>query len=594
MNRNGNHHTGTTVATEDGKKSSPVGPHWLACYKDRFAALGVHQPCCELADIQDDGEGELILATVDKKLKIFKNSHMHTELDLMDTPAAMCCFVADRQSSLPCIAVASGPYVFIYKNLRPYFKFKIPQEELDERERALWDNARSLAATDLKARLQELHTETHFNLSTRSNQFLALESNEERATFRDRVALVPLSKATVVTCLSKLKQNSMDKSESDHLIVGTESGKLLVLQSGAQAIEQQYSFPDVPVGISAKGIWETDSRLVVGCRNGTLYTIRNKKKVTTEFDVMAPIVGFCLIEQNLFVACSDRSLHCYHAKGRKLWSMRFKKHISAIFPLSADTVGACLVGFSDGKVRTITWEGKEILQETGPEQANDCLSAVRFGRFGRENHCLIMCFRSGTLKVNIVPRRVIDEVHLRACWSFPNVPLSSEKDESLYIPKKTRLFIDYTEREQVEPKEIHRVFQQTLCRLRLETARAYVKLLSTGCGHTRARKSGRIELNVRLKGTGSHFLMFLDVTNQGKKSVSGIALTFHFDTTVYSISPTQLHLPVLVPETTSTFSADINAKQEGLSGQIFSTLSDNSGVTPLVSALIKLPVTMTI
>eukprot|EP01138_Halocafeteria_seosinensis_P013052 gb/GECG01013330.1/.p1 GENE.gb/GECG01013330.1/~~gb/GECG01013330.1/.p1 ORF type:complete len:571 (+),score=54.23 gb/GECG01013330.1/:1-1713(+) len=558
--------------------------HWLNAYEDRVAGLHVHQECCQLADVQGDNDWELLLATPDKKLKLFKNSQVRTELNVLDVPNAICAFIVDRQSSLPAVAVSSGPYVFVYRNLRPYFKFKVPEEKVDRSEKGIWDNARSKSAADLKTELKQLQDDPEVNLTVRSRQFLALETNEEQEEFMDRLASVPLVSHTVVTCLGKLKRNSLDQSESDHLVVGTESGQVLVLQSGANAIEQHYNLPSVPVGISASGIWETESRIVVGCRNGRLYTIRNKKKVTTEFDTASPIVGFCLVQQELFVACSDQSFQCYHVKGRKLWTMRFDKKISSVFPLTTETMSACLVGFENGNVKTLTSEGKEMLHETGPDEVNDSVSAIRFGRFGREDHCLIICFRSGALKVKIIPRRVVSGELLA------NQSNKSEESSSLNIPKKTRLYVEQTQREQAEFRKMHHLFQKELCRLRLDTARSYVKLISSGYSHVSSGRSKRIGLNARIQGIGPHFVLLVDVTNQGNESISGTILTFNFDGGLYSVSPPQLHLPVLVPHVTSTFSTHVNTAQEELSGQIFSMLSDSSQEgLPLVSALVKMP-----
>lgn len=38
------------------------------------------------------------------------------------------------------MAVASGPYVFIYRNLRPYFKFTLPSVTVSEEEKGVWES----------------------------------------------------------------------------------------------------------------------------------------------------------------------------------------------------------------------------------------------------------------------------------------------------------------------------------------------------------------------------------------------------------------------------------------------------------------------
>ena len=51
----------------------------------------------------------------------------------------------------PAVAVASGPYVFIYRNLRPYFKFTLPPLEIDGRETEAWADLRNDKTTVINA-----------------------------------------------------------------------------------------------------------------------------------------------------------------------------------------------------------------------------------------------------------------------------------------------------------------------------------------------------------------------------------------------------------------------------------------------------------
>jgi hypothetical protein len=47
---------------------------------------------------------------------------------LLDVPVAMCAFYPDLLTPrIPSIAVAAGSFVFVYRNLRPYMKFTLPQ-----------------------------------------------------------------------------------------------------------------------------------------------------------------------------------------------------------------------------------------------------------------------------------------------------------------------------------------------------------------------------------------------------------------------------------------------------------------------------------
>ena len=52
------------------------------------------------------------------------------------------------------------------------------------------------------------------------------------------------------------------------------------------------------------------------------------------------------------------------------------------------------------------------------------------------------------------------------CWQ--DIPLN--------VPKKTKLYVEQTQRERDSGVDMHRIFQRELCKLRLNTARAYVKV----------------------------------------------------------------------------------------------------------------------
>ena len=53
------------------------------------------------------------------------------ETPLLDLPTGVCTFYMDTTDPrTPAVAVASGAFVYIYKNLRPYFKFTLPLLEV--------------------------------------------------------------------------------------------------------------------------------------------------------------------------------------------------------------------------------------------------------------------------------------------------------------------------------------------------------------------------------------------------------------------------------------------------------------------------------
>lgn len=129
----------------------------------------------------------------------------------------------------------------------------------------------------------------------------------------------------------------------------------------------------------------------------------------------------------------------------------------AMIMLQIDTMSACVVGFDNGNVKVVNNEGKEVLRETGEDKGQVAISALHFGRFGREDNCLVMVLRNGGIKVNIVPRRVVAADHsVNSYEESETLPLD--------VPKKTRLYVEQTQREQSEYMKMHQFFQKGLCK----------------------------------------------------------------------------------------------------------------------------------
>ena len=108
-----------------------------------------------------------------------------------------------------------------------------------------------------------------------------------------------------------------------------------------------------------------------------------------------------------------------------------------------------------------------------------------------------------------------------------------EQDIPLNIPKKTKLYVEQTQREKDQCVDMHRIFQRDLCKLRLNTARAYVKVLTEGQGLATYTSTASLRLNVEVQGLGPSFCAVVTLTNTGTKhnrSVNGPARAFICDT----------------------------------------------------------------
>ena len=126
------------------------------------------------------------MADSDKRLKIFKGTSCISELPLLDAPTALCTFYTDAHSRprTPAVAVACGSYVFIYRNLRPYFKFTLPAVDVDPKEAAIWEALR-VDRPDVATAVDSLVAarEAGTVLTSRSVDLISIEAQAAREAY---------------------------------------------------------------------------------------------------------------------------------------------------------------------------------------------------------------------------------------------------------------------------------------------------------------------------------------------------------------------------------------------------------------------------
>ena len=94
-----------------------------------------------------DGDNRLVVADLgtgdfNMKLRVYKGTQQVTENTIIDLPTGVVTFHMDTtEPRIPAIAVASAAHIYIYKNLRPYFKFTLPTLEIQPMEKELWAQA---------------------------------------------------------------------------------------------------------------------------------------------------------------------------------------------------------------------------------------------------------------------------------------------------------------------------------------------------------------------------------------------------------------------------------------------------------------------
>ncbi|KAM7381008.1 hypothetical protein PAMA_012038 [Pampus argenteus] len=566
------------------------GGKWLDAHYDPVACLNTFSSCVALADLSGDGESRLVVGDLGgqagMKLKVYRGTALLSESSLLDLPAGLVAFFMDlHEPRIPAIAVASGPCVYVYKNLRPYFKFTLPGSEVNTLEQDLWQQAKDgqIDPVTLKEMLESIRKKADIPLSIRSLRYLALDTNDTDE-FVQLHKQQPIRRQTVITCIGTLKKSTADEDGVSCLVIGTESSDVYVLDPEAFIILSKMSLPDAPTMMDVTGQFDVEFRITVACRNGNIYILRRESdKPKYCIELSSHPVGLVRVGKNVVVGCTDESLQGFTQKGKKLWSVVLPAPVTTMASMDLPTRGfqAVLVGLVNCEVQL--YRDKNLLSTI---KTPDPVSSICFGRYGREDGTLIMTTKGGGLMVKILKRTAVFEDRDGA--SGP--PLG--QSVRLNVPKKTKLYVDQTLRERESGVTMHRAFQMDLSRLRLAAAKAYVKALESSLTPMSSSLTEPLKMNAVVQGLGPSFKLTLNVQNTAAcRPVMNLAISFLYDESLYQMRSPFMRIPLLVPGLIYPVETFVECTSDkGISDIIKVFVLHEGRSVPLLTAHINMPV----
>ncbi|XP_013780434.1 Bardet-Biedl syndrome 1 protein homolog, partial [Limulus polyphemus] len=514
-------------------------------------------------------------------------THLLSEHTVIDLPTGVVAFQMDTcDPKVSAIAVASGGHIYVYKNMRPFYKFTLPTLNIEPAELEVWNQAKEdkIDMSSMKEVLESIRTEVgESNLSSRSQRFLMLEP-EELEEFVHVHKQFPLKRQTVVTCLSTMKKSMAEDDAVSCLVLGTENKDVYVLEPDAFTILAAMTVPSVPAFLNVTGLFDVEYRIIVACRDGILYTLkRGFKTGRLCVELLSQPVGLLRVKNTVVVGCMDQTLSCFSMKGRNLWTIKLESSIVAMETIDITYLGIQLIviALSNGLIQL--YQDKYLVDVV---PAEDVVTGIKFGRYGREENTLIMTTRGGGLIIKILKRTAkFDPKNLT-----PGPPAAQHM--KLSVPKKTKLFVDQTMHERENAVRMHRSFQHDLYRLRLNTARSYVKVLTSSLTPVSTGGSDPLKLSAQIQGLGPVFRLRLEIQNTSTdKPSTNLFFTFHCDVRIYRVDKTFIPIPFLAPGLLYSSATKVECVSElGISDVIkVFVLRENEGV-PLITAIINMPI----
>lgn len=566
---------------------------WLDAHHDNLASLYTFTQCIALSDIHADGNWKLVIGDLgtdnfSSKLKVFQGVSLMHESSLQDLPNGVISFYMDtHEPRTPAIAACSGPFIYVYKNLRPYYKFSMPTLEINATEQELWAQVKDgkINSFTLRESLQGLKNEG-VQLTVRSFKITQVNPSETALldayveTFKD----FPLKKQPVITCMGTLKKSSTDDDAISCLIIGTENCCIYVLDSAAFTVLKTMTLPSVPVFINISGMYDVEYRIIATCRDGKIYTF---KRVNTTpkhcIELSSQPVGLVRINKTIVVGCMDETLQCVSDKGKRLWSIKLPASIMSMEMLdyTAKGISAILVALSDSTVHM--YQDKHLVDII---QTPDVINALKFGRFGREEGNLILTTRGGGLIVKILRRH--------ADFEIKDISLGppASQNTKLNIPKKTKLFVSQSVRERENPVAMFRTFQRDLSLFRLNTARQFAQILENNSSPISSDPKEPLKISALVQGIGPIFKLMVTIQNTSLINPSmNLFIIFEFNNKLYSVRKPRIPIPFLVPGLNYVFDTLVECKTDkGISDDIKVLVFREDQFCPLLTAVISMPV----
>ncbi|XP_066574893.1 BBSome complex member BBS1 isoform X1 [Amia ocellicauda] len=579
------------TAPAESKENVEANSKWLDAHYDPVASLYTFSSCIALADLHGDGESKLVVGDLgtgvyNMKMKVYRGTSLMSENTLLDLPTGLVAFLMDQhEPRTPAVAVASGPFIYVYKNLRPYFKFTLPPLEVNSLEQEVWSQAREdkIDPMSLKEMLEGIRDKADVPLSVRSLKFLMLDPQEMEA-YVNLHKQQPIRRQTVITCIGTLKKNMADEDAVSCLVISTESRDVYVLDPEAFTILHKMTLPSVATFMDVTGQFDVEFRITVACRNGNIYILRRESsKPKYCIELSSHPVGLVRVGKNVVVGCTQETLHGYTQKGKKLWTAYLPAAITTMGLMDHHVRGfqAVLVGLANYEVHL--YRDKNLISTI---KTPDVVTSICFGRYGREEGTLVMTTKGGGLMVKILKRTAVFEDR----DSTPGPPVA--QSVRLSVPKKTKLYVDQTMRERENAVDMHRAFQMDLYRLRLAAARAYVKALESSLTPMSASLSEPLKMNAVVQGLGPSFKLTLNIQNTAScRPLMSLAVSFLYDESLYHMKTAYFKIPLLVPGLNYPIDTFVEClSDKGISDLIKVFVLREGKSAPLLTAHINMPV----
>ncbi|KAJ8725410.1 hypothetical protein PYW08_003593 [Mythimna loreyi] len=510
-----------------------------------------------LLDLHNDNEFKLLIGDFGRgedgpKLKVFKGAMQISDTVLPDLPLGVVGFYISETvpRSVPIVAVAYSSCVYMYRNLKLFYKYYLPSIELSMCEMEVWKqltNPINHNSDAIKPLIDSLKAIPHETLTQQSQDILTL-TPEQRLEYLENNAELPNKNNAEIVCINTLKMHSVDKYSVSCLVIATEDGDVILLepQTFSQLCQAKIcGVKKTPYQMITTGLYSVDYRITIATREKSVCVLKRdwpEGRILFNTDDHIIAIEVITADSSVMVICADHSMACYSKKGKKQWCLTLEHRPVAMTLVPVLHLGVTLTGVALASGHVHLYDGKARRDTVF---VRDVVSVMKFGQLGQEEHVLIIITGAGNLMLKILKRTADFSAHAAGVEMSPSA-LTGQKP--WLIPKKSKLFLEQSVRERENAALMHKTFQHELNRLRLLAATTLLEAHKKSDNSVGIGPMESMRLTAEVEGLGPVFRVTLIIENKSKdKAVIGLSILFHVHTVNYKVSNPYIKVPLLSP-----------------------------------------------
>ena len=598
--------------------SKTEGPPILEVTTNSMAGIKAFSNYIVLADILQDNNSRLVVIDTSKNLKIFKGRLLQDESKLSIVPAGIIAFYGQEPSKniVPLLAVAAGNTIFIYKYLKGFIKYPLPDlipnseemhfyQQLNNGEidaKTCLAKLQMLADRLLEIKINEDGDEENNNNENEDNEkndknkkdnenrnnplsqmtlhLLIIKQQEEQIKFLEENKNTRTQLRNYITCISYIhKDNTNDINTNSYLVIGTENCSIYIIDYTKKKPLSDIKLPEVPFLIQCQGGYNTEHTILVGDRGCTVYVIK-KDIITNKCIIPQPLVSLIITPKNFYVGTISNNYISYNFTGDKIFSIIQPAVITCMefYYRKIEDLPIVIIALKNQEVRF--YNNKILLIVM---KVHDNIFGMKFGRYATVDDCLVLFTYSGSLIVKTFGKE--------NKFSKLKYEEENKSEGKIVIPKKSSLFLDLAEREKENSFNMQNTFQNDLLRIRYKAMDSYVKMLKIGNAPQNYSSSSTMKIAASLEGLGPNFKLNLIFDNSGNEPIINAVLTLDFNRKVYYFDKENIQLGIIMPRIPIKYSLPFkNISESGSSGMIKIIILDKEKSSPLIQTTIKVPV----